>query len=194
MDISSEQIKALRDTTGISVMQCKKALIEANGDMEKALVILRKKGGEAASKKSDRALGAGAIGAYVHSTYEVAALVALSSETDFVAKNEAFIALARDLAMQVAAANPKFLSREEVTPEELTKAKEVFMTEVVGKPAEMQEKILAGKIDSYYKEQILLEQSFIKDADRTVTDLINDAIQKFGEKVEIHSFKRMSLK
>lgn len=194
MDISSEQIKELRDTTGISVMQCKKALVEAGGDMDKALVILRKKGGEAASKKSDRILGAGAIGAYVHSTYEVAALVALSSETDFVAKNEAFIALARDLAMQVAAANPKFLSRDEVTPEELAKAKEVFMTEVVGKPAEMQEKILAGKIDSYYKEQILLEQAYIKDSERTVTDLINDAIQKFGEKVAIHSFKRMSLK
>lgn len=194
MDISSEQIKALRDTTGISVMQCKKALVEAAGDMDKALVILRKKGGEAASKKSDRTLGAGSIGSYVHSTHEVAALVALSSETDFVAKNEAFVALARDLAMQVAAANPKFLSRDEVTPEELAKAKEVFMTEVVGKPAEMQEKILAGKIDSYYKEQILLEQSFIKDPDRTVTDLINDAIQKFGEKVEIHSFKRMSIK
>lgn len=194
MDITSEQIKELRDTTGISVMQCKKALVEAGGDMEKALVILRKKGGEAASKKSDRELGAGAIGAYVHSTHEVAALVALSSETDFVAKNEAFIALARDLAMQVAAANPKFLSRDEVTPEELAKAKEVFMTEVVGKPAEMQEKILAGKIDSYYKEQILLEQAYIKNPDRTVTDLINDAIQKFGEKVVIHSFKRMSLK
>lgn len=194
MEISSEQIKSLRDATGISVMQCKKALEEAGGDVEKAMVILRKKGGEAASKKSDRTLGAGAVGSYVHSTHEVAALVALSSETDFVSKNQDFVALARDLAMHVAASNPKYLSRDEVSEADLAKAREVFAGEVVGKPAEIQEKILSGKLDAYFRDQVLLEQPFVKNPDRTVADLINDAIQKFGEKVAIHSYHRVSVK
>ncbi len=194
MEITSEAIKSLRDQTGISVMQCKKALEEAGGDMEKALVILRKKGGEAAAKKSDRALGAGAIGAYVHSTHEVAALVMLSSETDFVAKNEEFVALAREIAMQVAATNPKALTKEEIPEADLEKAREVFAAEVKDKPADIQEKIIEGKLASYFKEQILLEQDFIKDPERTVQDLINGAIQKFGEKIEIRSFARYSVK
>jgi elongation factor Ts len=194
MEISSEHIKQLRDTTGISVMQCKKALEEALGDMGKALVILRKRGGEAALKKSDRTLGAGAIGAYVHTTHEVAALVHLSSETDFVAKNQEFIALARDIAMQVAATRPLYISREEVPEAELSKAREVFEKDIAGKPAEMQEKILSGKLDAYFKDQILLEQPYIKDPERTVSDLVNGAIQKFGEKVAIARFERISVK
>lgn len=194
MEITSEVLKQLRDATGISVMQCKKALEEAGGDMEKALVILRKKGSEAAAKKSDRTLGAGAIGSYVHSTHEVAAMVVISCETDFVSKNQDFIAFARDLAMHVAAANPKALTREEIAPAELEKAREVFRAEVKDKPAEMQEKIIEGKLNSYYKEQILLEQSFIKNPDRTINDLLNDAVQKFGEKVVITSFARFSVK
>jgi elongation factor Ts len=194
MEITSEVLKQLRDATGISVMQCKKALVEAGGDVEKAMVILRKKGSEAAAKKSDRELGAGAIGSYVHSTHEVAAMVVVSCETDFVSKNQDFIAFARDIAMHVAAANPKALSREEVSAAELEKAREVFRAEVADKPAEMQEKIIDGKLNSYYKEQILLEQSFIKDPERTITDLLNDAVQKFGEKVVISSFARFSVK
>lgn len=194
MEITSEALKALRDQTGISVMQCKKALEEAQGDMDKALVILRKKGGEAAAKKSDRELGAGAIGSYVHSTHEVAALVVLSSETDFVAKNQEFVAIARDIAMQVAATNPKALTKEEIPEVEVAKAREVFMKEAEGKPAEMIEKIVEGKLASYFKEQILLEQSFIKDPERTIQDLLNDATQKFGERVAIRSFVRSSVK
>jgi len=194
MEITSEALKALRDQTGISVMQCKKALEEAQGDTEKALVILRKKGGEAAAKKSDRELGAGAIGAYVHSTHEVAALVVLSSETDFVAKNQEFVALARDIAMQVAATNPKALTKEEIPETDVAKAREVFMKEAEGKPADMIEKIVEGKLASYFKEQILLEQSFIKNPDRSVQDLLNDATQKFGERVAIRSFVRSSVK
>lgn len=194
MEITSEVLKQLRDATGISVMQCKKALEEAGGDVEKAMVILRKKGSEAAAKKSDRTLGAGAIGSYVHSTHEVAAMVVVSCETDFVSKNQDFIAFARDIAMHVAATNPKALSREEIAPTELDKAREVFRNEVADKPAEMQEKIIEGKLNSYYKEQILLEQSFIKDPERTITDLLNDAVQKFGEKVVISSFTRFSVK
>lgn len=194
MEITSEQLKELRDKTGVSVMQCKKALEEAGGDMEKALVILRKKGSEAAAKKSDRELGAGAIGAYVHSTHEVAAMVILSSETDFVAKNQDFIALAREIAMQVAATNPKYISRDEVNETELAKAREVFEGEVKDKPAEIQEKILAGKLDSYFKEMILLEQPYIKDQDQTVGDIINNAIQKFGEKIVVREMTRLGVK
>jgi elongation factor Ts len=194
MDISSETIKSLRDQTGISVMQCKKALEEAGGDIEKALVILQKKSGEAAAKKSDRTLGAGAVGAYVHGTHEVAAMVLLSSETDFVAKNQEFVSLARDIAMQVAATNPKALLREDISPEEVAKAREVFKEEAKDKPAEMQEKIVEGKLASYFKEQILMSQSYIKDPERTIEDLINGAVQKFGEKIAISSFVRYSVK
>ena len=194
MEITSTQIKELRDKTGISVMQCKKALEEAGGDMEKALIILKKKRSEAADKKSDRELGAGAVGAYVHNTNEVAALVMLSCETDFVAKNEDFIALAKDIAMHVAALNPKFISRAEVDENSLQKAKEVFQAEIVDKPADMQEKILEGKLSSYFKEQILLEQPFIKNPDTTIGELVNGAVQKFGENVIVTEMKRISVK
>ena len=175
-------------------MQCKKALEEAGGDMDKAKIILQKKGGEIALKKSDRALGAGAIGSYVHSTNEVASLVQLSCETDFVSKNPEFVALAKNIAMHVAAQAPLYIRRDEVTPEILEKAKEVFMTEVVGKPAEMQEKILAGKLDAYFKDRILMEQPYIKDGEKTIGDLVSNAIQKFGENVVISSITRISIK
>lgn len=194
MDISPAQLKELRDRTGVSVMQCKKALEEAGGDMEKAIIILRKKGSEAAAKKSDRTLGAGSIGAYVHNTHEVAALVLLSSETDFVSKNEAFIALARDIAMQVAATAPRYVSRSDISAEELERAQEVFAAEVEGKPADLKEKILAGKLDAYFKEQILLEQDYIKDPARTIKGLLEEAVQKFGEHIAIQSFSRLSIK
>ena len=194
MEITSAQLKELRDLTGISVMQCKRALEEAGGDMDKAKIILQKKGGEMASKKSDRVLGAGAIGNYVHSTQEVAALVKLSCETDFVSKNAEFVALARDIAMHVAAQNPLYIHRTEVDEIALNKAREVFMEEVKDKPVEMQEKILAGKLDAYFKDRILLEQPFIKDGDKTIADLVNTAIQKFGENVVISAISRMSVK
>jgi elongation factor Ts len=194
MEITSAHIKALRDQTGISVMQCKKALEEAGGDMEKALIILKKKRSEAADKKADRALAAGAVGAYVHNTNEVAAMVVLGCETDFVSKNEEFIALAKDIAMHVAALNPKFISRTEVDESALQKAKEVFGAEVVDKPAEMQEKILEGKLSAYFKEQILLEQPFIKNPDTTIGELVNGAVQKFGENVNITEIRRIAVK
>jgi elongation factor Ts len=194
MAITSADIKALRDETGISVMQCKVALEEAGGDMEKARIILRKRGAEAASKKSDRTLGAGAIGAYVHTTNEVAALVHLSCETDFVAKNDEFVALAREIAMHVTALAPKYLTRNEIDAAAFEKAKEVFKGEIEGKPADLQEKILAGKLDSYFKDQVLLEQSFIKDPTRTINDLVEGATQKFGERVVISAMSRLSVK
>jgi len=194
MEITSTQIKELRDQTGISVMQCKKALEEAGGDMEKALIILKRKRSEAAEKKSDRELGAGAVGSYIHNTNEVAALVLLSCETDFVSKNEEFVALARDIAMHVAALNPKFVSRTEVDEQALQKAREVFAEEVKDKPAEMQEKILEGKMNSYFKEQILLEQPFIKNPETTIGELVSGAVQKFGENVVISEISRISVK
>jgi len=194
MEITSAQLKELRDQTGISVMQCKRALEEAGGDMEKALIILKKKRSEAAEKKSDREIGAGAIGSYVHNTNEVAALVLLGCETDFVSKNAEFVALARDIAMHVAAVAPKYITKAEVDETMLEKAKEVFMAEIQDKPAEMQEKILAGKMDSYFKEQILMEQSFIKNPETTIGEMINGAIQKFGENVTIVKVERLSVK
>lgn len=194
MDITSVQLKELRDITGISVMQCKRALEEADGDMEKAKIILQKKGGEIALKKSDRELGAGAIGCYVHSTHEVAAMVQLSCETDFVAKNEEFSALAREIAMQVAAQHPLYITRSEVTEEVLTKAREVFMEEVKDRPADMQEKILTGKLDAYFKDRILMEQPFIKDQEKTIGTLVNNAIQKFGENIVVSAMSRLSVK
>jgi elongation factor Ts len=194
MEISTTDIKALRDQTGISVMQCKKALEEAQGDMDKAVIILKKKRSEAADKKADRTLGAGSVGVYTHNTNEVASMVVLACETDFVSKNEEFIALARDIAMHVAATNPKYISREEVDEKAIEKAKEVFQTEMADKPAEMQEKIMEGKISSYFKEQILLEQDFIKNPEQTIADLVSGAVQKFGEKVSIEKIARLSVK
>jgi elongation factor Ts len=194
MEISSAQLKELRETTGISVMQCKRALEEAGGDMEKAVIILKKKRSEAANKKSDRVLGAGAVGSYVHNTNEVASLVLLACETDFVSKNEEFIALAKDIAMHVAASNPNFISREEVPDEAVEKAKEVFQGEVSDKPAEMQEKIMEGKLSSYFKDQILMEQDFIKNPDQKISEMVSGAVQKFGENVSIAKISRVSVK
>lgn len=194
MEISSADIKALREQTGISVMQCKKALEEAEGDMEKALIILKKKRSEAADKKSDRELGAGAVGVYGHNTNEVAAMVLLASETDFVSKNEEFVALARDIAMHVTATNPRYLSRDDIDAAELEKAKEVFSDEIKDKPADMQEQILEGKLTAYFKEQILLEQPFVKNPEQTISEMVKGAVQKFGENVQIIDFKRLSVK
>ena len=194
MEITSTMLKELRDQTGISVMQCKKALEEAGGDMEKAVIILKKKRSEAADKKSDRELGAGSIGSYIHNTHEVAALVLLSCETDFVSKNEEFVALARDIAMHVAASNPTYIHKSEIDLVTLTKATEVFAAEIGDKPEDMRAKILAGKMDAYFKEQILMEQSFIKNPDTTIGEMINGAVQKFGENIVIAKVSRLSVK
>ena len=194
MEITSAQLKELRDKTGISVMQCKTALTEAGGDMEKAVIILKKKRSEAADKKSDRELGAGAVGTYVHNTNEVAAMVLLASETDFVSKNEEFIALAKDIAMHVAATDPKYVSKDHLPEEAIEKAKEVFAQEVAQKPVEMQEKIMEGKIASYFKDQILLEQDFIKNPDSTIGEMVTGAVQKFGENISIAQMARLSVK
>lgn len=185
MAITTEQVKALRDQTGVSIMQCKKALEDADGNTEKALVLLRKQAGAIADKKAGRSLGAGVVQAYIHTNREVGAMVLLSCETDFVAKNDAFVKLAYEIAMHVAATNPQFVKRDEIDEAARKTATEVFQKEVADKPKELQEKILAGKIDSYFQESILLEQPYIKDQERSIADLIKEATQKFGERVEI---------
>ncbi len=193
MAITTEQIKELRDMTGISVMQCKKALEEAGGDMEKAVIILRKQGAVAAAKKGDRTLGAGIIASYVHSNGKLGVMVELGCETDFVSGNPEFKTLAYDIAMHIAASNPEFLKKEEINEEVKQKATEVFAKEVEGKPEEMKAQILQGKLDAYFKDKVLLEQPFIKNPDVTVGELINGAVQKFGEKTEITRFVRFGL-
>lgn len=194
MEIKQSQLKELRDKTGISVMQCKKALEEAEGDMDKAVIILKKKRSEAADKKSDRELGAGAVGVYVHNTNEVAATVLLACETDFVSKNEEFIALAREIAMHVAATDPQVISTEELPADAIEKAKEVFAPELEGKPEDMKEKIMEGKLASYFKEQVLLEQDFVKNPEQTISEMVAGAVQKFGENVSIAQIARVSVK
>jgi elongation factor Ts len=191
MEITTDIIKELRDKTGVSVMQCKKALEEANGDLAQAEVILKKHSAASAEKKADRELGAGAIGSYIHEG-AVGAMVLLSSETDFVAKNPDFAALAREIAMQVAATDPKYATTEEIDPESRAAAQAVFEKEVEGKPEDMKAKILEGKMASYFRDQVLLEQPFIKDETKTVRQLLNEATQKFGERVLVTRFARLS--
>lgn len=191
MEISIDVVKQLREATGLSVMQCRKALEEAGGDVEKAEVILRKRSAEAADKKSDREIGAGAVGMYLHDK-AIGAMVLLASETDFVAKNPEFETLARELAMQVAATNPQYLSSEEIGESEKNAAMAIFKEEVKDKPAEMQEKILAGKMESYFRDSVLMNQPYIKDDSKTIKQLIDEASQKFGERVIVSKFARFS--
>lgn len=191
--IGVDDIKKLRDETGISVMQCKKALEEAEGDMDKARIILEKQSKVAASKKADRTLGAGAVASYIHNTGTVGSMVMLLCETDFVARNEEFKALAYDIALQVAATNPAYLKTEDISSEDKSKAKEVFISEVADKPADMQEKILEGKINAYFKEKTLLEQEYIKDPSVTIGEMLERGTQKFGEKIEVGSFSRLEV-
>ena len=195
MTITTEQVKELRDATGVSVMQCKKALEEAEGDKDKALMLLQKKSGDIASKKSDRKLGAGSIQAYIHNSGTVGVMVELACETDFVAKNEEFVALAHDIAMHAAAMGPEFLSSDEITDDVKANVREMFTKEVEDsdKPEDIKEKMLQGKIDTYFKEKVLLDQSFVKDPSVTISDLIKQAVQKFGENTEIVRFVRFSV-
>lgn len=192
MAVTTEEIKALRNQTGLSVMECKKALEETGGDMEKAIIVLRKKSSAAAEKKADRTLGAGVVSAYIHSSKDVGAMVVLSCETDFVAKNPEFIQLAYDIAMHAAATGPEFVSRTQVTEASTAKARQVFEEEAKDKPEEMRAKIVEGKIDAYLREKVLLEQPYIKNPEVTIQGLVDAATQKFGERVEVSECVRYS--
>jgi elongation factor Ts len=175
-------------------MQCKKALEEAGGDVEKAKVILRKIAAASAGKKADRALGAGVAAAYTHAGGSVVAAVILASETDFVSKNQEFGKLAYDIAMHIAAMAPQFKTREDVKDADIKAAREVFEKEAANLPDAVRAKAVEGKLDSYLKEKVLLDQPFVKDSSLTIRQLIDNAIQKFGEKVEVVRFERLSVK
>lgn len=194
MAISAKDVQKLREMTGAGMMDCKKALEESNGDFDKAAEILRKKGAKAAEKRSDREANEGFIANYVHNG-RVGVLLELNSETDFVAKNSDFKDLAKDLALQVAAMTPKYISKDEVPKEEVDKELEIEREKLQkeGKPADILEKILEGKIQKYYNEVCLLNQSFFKDDKKTIQDLINENVSKIGERIEITRFVRLEI-
>ena len=194
-DITTKEIKSLRDLTGVSVMQCKGALEESGGDMAKAILILKKKSSDIATKKGSRELGSGTVASYIHSNGNIGAMVLLSCETDFVAKNEEFKMLAYDIAMQVTATNPEFLSRDNIGKDKILAVREILEKEMLGlkKDKAMLEKILDGKVDGYFKDKILTEQTFIKDESLTVKGLIEKFVQKFGERIEVARISRFSL-
>lgn len=193
--VTLEQIKALRDETGVSVMQCKKALEEAGGDHEKARALLRRRGAEIASKKQGRTLGAGVIASYVHADNRIGVLVEVLSETDFVARNSDFKTLADDIALHIAAMDPRYVKDEDASPDERAEIARAFADDpsLAEKPAEIKQKIIDGKTDAYFKEHTLMRQQFVKEPDLTVKGLVERAIQKLGEKIEVTRFMRYNL-
>ncbi|GBG56268.1 elongation factor Ts [Sporomusaceae bacterium FL31] len=193
--VTSQMVKELRERTGAGMMDCKKALTETNGDLEKAVDFLREKGLAAAAKKAGRVAAEGVVEAYIHAGGRIGVLVEINCETDFVAKTDAFKGMARDIAMQIAAANPSFVRREEVPAEIIEHEREVLRAQALneGKPANIVEKMIVGRVDKYYKEVCLMEQAFIKEPDKTITQLINESIAKIGENITIRRFTRYQL-
>jgi elongation factor Ts len=196
-EISAAQVKELRERTGAGMMECKKALQEANGDLERAIDVLRAKGASKAAKRSERETKEGTIGSYVHVTGKrpVAVLVELNCETDFVARNEEFQRLAKDLAMHVAATNPLAIKPEDIPADIVEREKAVYLEQVKneGKPEKMWEKIVEGKLNKFYKEQTLLDQPFVKDPDRTVGQLVTEAAARTGENIMVRRFVRYAV-
>lgn len=195
MEITSAMVKELREKTGLGIMDCKKALQECGGDMDQAVDYLRKKGKQVAEKRSGRATAEGIIESYIHTGGKIGILIELQCETDFVARTETFKALARDLAMQVAAADPRFLDRESVPADVIEKEKEIYATQVrdEGKPENIIPKIVEGKLNRFYETTCLIEQAFIKDQDKKVQDIISQCIAETGENVKVGRFVRMVL-
>jgi len=195
MELNATVVKQLREKTGAGFMDCKKALSETAGNLEKALDYLRQKGLAAAAKKADRVAADGAVGAYVHPGGKIGVLVEINCQTDFVARTTEFQTLLKDMAMQIAAASPHYVKREEVPGDEIAKEREIYYRQALesGKPEKVIEKIVEGKMERFYCEVCLLEQSFIKDPDRKVSDIINDAITRMGEKIEVRRFARYHL-
>lgn len=195
MELNATVVKELREKTGAGFMDCKKALAETDGNLEKAVDYLRQKGLAAAAKKADRVAADGAVGAYVHPGGKIGVLVEINCQTDFVARTTEFQTLLKDMAMQIAAASPHYVKREEVPGDEIAKEREIYYRQALesGKPEKVIEKIVEGKMERFYSEVCLLEQSFIKDPDRKVSDIINDAITRMGEKIEVRRFARYHL-
>lgn len=192
-EISAEQVQELRDKTGLPVMDCKEALSEAGGDMDEAVQILEEQSDKAAAKKAGRDLDAGVVGSYVHNNNTVGAMVELLSETDFVARNEDFQEVARNIAMHVAAMNPEYVRRDDVPEDKIEELKEEFSEDFDDKPDDVKEDIISGKLDDHLSEIVLLEQTYIKDEDKTIEDLVKEATQEFGENTAIGDVSRLEI-
>lgn len=193
--VSAEQVKNLREKTGAGMMDCKKALVEANGDFDKAVDLLREKGLAKAAKKADRVASEGLVVSYIHGNGRIGVLLEVNCETDFVARNEEFKALCHDIAMQVAASNPEYVSRDEVPEEILEKEKSILRAQALneGKPEKIVEKMVEGRLEKFYQENCLLDQAFIKDQDVNVQQVVNEAIAKLGENMTVRRFARFVL-
>jgi len=195
MEVNATLVKELREKTGVGMMDCKKALAETAGNLEKAVDYLRQKGLAAAAKKADRVATDGAVGAYVHPGGKIGVLVEINCETDFVARTNEFQSLLKDIAMQVAAASPRFVRREEVSAEELERERSIYRQQALesGKPEKIADKIVEGKMERFYSEACLLEQAFIKDPDQKVLDIVNEAALRLREKIQVRRFARFHL-
>lgn len=193
--VSTELIKELREKTGAGMMDCKRALEESGGDMQKAIEVLRKKGAATAAKRADKETNQGVVEAYIHAGGRIGAMVELNCETDFVAKTPDFKALAHDIAMQIAAMTPRYIAREQVEKPVIDKELEIYKTQAQneGKKADIAEKIAQGRLDKFYQEICLMEQSFIKDSGKTIKDLLDEATAKVGERISIRRFIRYHL-
>jgi elongation factor Ts len=197
MAVSASDVKGLREKTGAGMMDCKKALSESDGDMEKAVDILRKKGLSAAAKKSDRITSEGLVGSYIHAGGKIGVLLEVNCETDFVAKTDDFQQLVKDLCMHIAAANPSYARREDVPEAELAREKEIYKDQArqSGKPDNILDKIVEGKIEKFYGDVCLLDQVFVKDPDgkKKVKDIITEGVAKLGENISVRRFARYQL-
>ena len=194
-EITAKDVKALRDRTGAGMMDCKAALQESGGDMEKAIDILRTKGAAKAAKRAERKAAEGTIGTYVHHNGKVAVVVELNSETDFVAKNPEFQQLAKDLAMHIASAAPIAVSSDDIPPAEVERERAVYAAQVAeeGKPENIRAKIVEGKVQKWFKESSLLDQQFVKDPERTIRELVDAVSAKTGEKISVARFVRFQV-
>jgi|SRR6185295_14264778 elongation factor Ts len=195
MEISAQLVKQLRDRTGAGMMECKSALVEAKGDVNEAEVVLRKRGIASANKKAERSTKQGVVASYIHPGAQLGVMIEVNCESDFVARTEDFQALVHDLAMQVAAADPKFLRKEDVTQAALDREREIQKARVIaeGKPEKMADKIVEGRLSKFYEEICLYEQPFIKENTTTVSDLIKSKIAKLGENISVSRFVRFKV-
>jgi len=194
MAISADMVKELREKTGVGFMECKSALTESNGDLEAAITILRKRGLASLAKKSSRDVKDGLIGSYIHNG-KIGVMVEVNCETDFVARNPDFQALVKDISMHIAASDPRFIRKEDVTEEVLATEREIYLEQsrATGKPENVLDKIVEGRMSKYYSEACLLEQPFVKDPSVTVQDYIASLIQKIGENIQVRRFVRYKL-
>jgi elongation factor Ts len=194
-NVSAQQVKELRDRTGAGFTACREALVEGSGDVEQAINILRKKGQAAAAKKAQRATSEGLVSSYIHAGGKIGVLIEMNCESDFVARTDEFQRLCHDVAMHIAALDPRFLRREEVTQETLDREREIYKEQAkqTGKPEPVIEKIVSGKMEKFYEENCLYEQHFIKDEAMTVKELIDHTIAKIGENVAIRRFARFKV-